>query len=382
MNLHEYKRLVGRGTSSEGQLRKVQSDEIMNVTWDRDIQSKKCYMYDYYHDDDRENAENLHYNKNTTKTPVDAKFIITQYGSLSKDQVEYHIQFRPGVREVLPYYKETYGKFGMALNIGNYIDIPDDDGVYNKWLICSRELGNQFVKYNVLPCNYHFHWVYDNKKYAIWGVARLRSSYNSGLWTDYVFTGVENQDQMWLPMNEDTVSFYYDQRIIISVQELEKPITWKVSKVENIHPIGINKITLAQTKFNPETDRKIDGFWYADYAVSEVEPKGEPFVETHDTSYAKITYTGVKPLIKVGGSGKVFAAQFYDGNGNSIEETGLWSFFIGDEDVTASLKVDINGNECKVYIEDENYIGNLLTVKITNEDGTVSSEIKADIQPL
>ena len=27
------------------------SDDLMDLTWDNDIQSKKCYIYDFYHDD-------------------------------------------------------------------------------------------------------------------------------------------------------------------------------------------------------------------------------------------------------------------------------------------------------------------------------------------
>lgn len=148
----------------------------MEATWDRDLQSKRCYIYDYFHDDQKSKNKGMTYFPETTKTPVDLKFIITQYGSLSKDQIEYHIQFKPSWRFEEPaYIKEYETKFQAEIPIGAYVDIPDDQGIYHKWLICSKEIGNQFIKYSVLPCNYYFHWVCGGKKYDMWGVARLRS---------------------------------------------------------------------------------------------------------------------------------------------------------------------------------------------------------------
>ena len=54
------------------------SDDLMDLTWDNDIQSKKCYIYDYFHDDQKELSYGMTY-ENTTKTPIDAKFIVSQY---------------------------------------------------------------------------------------------------------------------------------------------------------------------------------------------------------------------------------------------------------------------------------------------------------------
>ena len=45
--------------------------------------------------------------------------------------------------------KEYETKFQAEIPIGAYVDIPDDQGIYHKWLICSKEIGNQFIKYSV-----------------------------------------------------------------------------------------------------------------------------------------------------------------------------------------------------------------------------------------
>ena len=190
MKLQTYKRKLSQQGHSAGQARKANSDMIMLNTWDNDIQSKKCFIYDYYHD------------KEGCKTPIDAKYIVAQYGSLSKDQVEYHILFKPNSGCVLDYYKEYQDKYNADYPIGLYIDIPDAEGNYKKWLICSSDREQQFIKHSILPCNYEFKWIHNGEKYSMWGVARMRNSYNSGLYVDHSTTIVENQDQMWLPMND------------------------------------------------------------------------------------------------------------------------------------------------------------------------------------
>ena len=147
------------GAKTIGQMLKEDSDLVMDLTWDNNIQSKKCYIYDYFHDDQKELSSGMTY-ENTTKTPIDAKFIVTQYGSISQDQVEYHLQFRPKQKLIfeenddLYYFENNYHrKFKTQFPIGLYADIPNDIGVYEKWMIVQKNIGNQFIKYSILPCN-------------------------------------------------------------------------------------------------------------------------------------------------------------------------------------------------------------------------------------
>lgn len=167
------------------------SDDLMDLTWDNDIQSKKCYIYDYFHDDQKELSYGMTY-ENTTKTPIDAKFIVSQYGSISQDQVEYHLQFRPRQKLVFEenddlYYFETdyHRKFKVQFPIGLYVDLPNDMGVYEKWMIVQKNIGNQFIKYSILPCNYQLEWIerdgHRKIKRKMWAVLRLQSSYNCAL---------------------------------------------------------------------------------------------------------------------------------------------------------------------------------------------------------
>lgn len=174
------------GNTTIGFAHKINSDMIMEQTWDRDIQSKKCYIYDFYHDDKPWVNEGMTY-ENTTKTLIDAKFIVTSSQTIEKDQVSVMLQFKPSQKlrfdknDELYYYENDYkNRYNCNFPIGLYCDIPDDMGVYRKWLICSKQIGNQFIKYLILPCTYRFHWVETNKNERIlrkmWGIVRSQNS--------------------------------------------------------------------------------------------------------------------------------------------------------------------------------------------------------------
>ena len=156
-----------------GQIYKEESDFLMEETWDNSIASKTCYIYDHFHDDfftdehgiTRSLAEGMTY-ENTNKTKIDAKFIVKSYQSMDKDQVEYYLMFRPSqpVRfnegDDLYYYETDFRKrYGATFPIGLFVDVPDDRGIYHKWIVCRDEPANQFPKYLILPVNYELTWI-------------------------------------------------------------------------------------------------------------------------------------------------------------------------------------------------------------------------------
>lgn len=169
-----------------GQLHKEASDFQMESLWDFDPQAKIAYIYDYFHDDQPDKKDHMTY-ENTTKTRIDAKFVVKSYQSIDKDQVEYYLQFRPSQPlefsegDDLYYYEIDFHKrYGADFPIGLFCDLPDDRGVYHKWLICAKEIANQFVNYLILPCNYQLMWIERNRneklKRKMWGVLRNQNS--------------------------------------------------------------------------------------------------------------------------------------------------------------------------------------------------------------
>ena len=328
--------MKNNGAKTIGQIRKEESDFLMEQTWDGDLQSKTCYIYDFYHDDKPWLAEDITH-ENTTKTKIDAKFIVTKYSSVDKDQVEYHLQFRPSqpVRftedDELYYYETDYKKhYSTQFPIGLFVDIPDEKNVYRKWLIVAKEEGNQFLKYSVLPCDYYLHWIEVNGteriKRKMWCVSRAMNSYTSGRWIDRYMLGLDDIQKIWIPINPITEQLSYieenkNKRLVLSAL-IKKPHVWQISKVENTKPLGIIKITLDQDSWDEHTDyvNLETGEMYADYYDSDIAPT-DPTEPTPTLSSNYGTITASTSTIKIGGSYKTLTATVFDESGTDITDS-------------------------------------------------------------
>lgn len=402
-SFREAKRIYGSNLTIGQQLKQM-SDMAMEETWDNNIQSKVCYIYDYYHDDQPDKKDHMTYER-TTKTRIDAKFIVKSYQSIDKDQVDYYIQFKPSQpveftkNDQLYYYEQDFRrKYGATFPTGLYCDIPDEKGVYRKWMIILSEPANQFTKYLVLPINYNFMWIERNGKERIkrrmWAVLRSQNSYNSGLWTDLRFTTQENQDKVLLPLNSITDKIWYtdDQsktmRVLVSAFT-DHPIAWKISKVENSQPLGIQRLTLYQTFFEQnhdyiekDSDGYIIGMW-ADYFSDGVTPT-DPSTPTFLPSvYSKISAS--TDSLKVGGSYKTLTLNIFKDSDDDItkeysDATFTWSCSIGDEDWTDKVTWRPAAyNQMKVkFPDDRSQLTKLITFKCT----VIKGDISFDSEPL
>lgn len=379
---------------------------VMESTWNNDLQSRVCYIYDYFHDDDPDAVSDFDY-RNTKKHRIDAKFIVTQYSTLAKGQVEYHIMFRPSQalsfkqQDDLYYFEEDYRRqFSMTWPIGMYIDIPDEKGVYKRWLICAKEIGNQFEKYSVLPCDYKLQWIdrFDGKKVKrqMWSCLRNMNSYTAGLWIDYNFFALDDVGSVWVPMNSITKNLGYlttsgksNQRVCVSAK-IDTPITYKISKVGVTMPQGLVKLTLDQDFYNQYTDYverdddgNIIGMW-ADYYQDDTEPV-DPVVENSVT----VNLTAPNSRLRVGGSYKTITATVeHLGEDKTSEYTlnsGNWRVYIGKDmvDITDSNLVTLlfppeKQNVIKIkFANDRGYINNIITVRCTVEN--IVGEIQLDL---
>ena len=184
---------------------------------------------------------------------IECKYSAHTYKSISSsDDPDYYVEFRPNEH-----------KRNKNIRVGAMIFIPDDVGVYNLWLIVATDKRPQFPQYYVLQMNWLLKFgTYQSNVmgsdrpqiYFQWCVNRARNSYNSGVWTDYITTSVENQDAIWLATSAVSRQLWYDTRLIIddAFQSSDKVVAWKVSKVERTHPIGISKFTVTQELYDAE----------------------------------------------------------------------------------------------------------------------------------
>ena len=152
--------IVCQNIGSHGQQLKEMSDMFMQHTFDTDIGTKLCYIYDYYHDDQADIEYGYNPTLSKTKFPVKLKFIVKTYKSMSKEDPEYHIMFEPDAWNSMSckpdWFVKSYERLSVEFPVGLYVDIPDDRGVYRRWLVMYIEMANQFVKCGVLRCNYLF----------------------------------------------------------------------------------------------------------------------------------------------------------------------------------------------------------------------------------
>lgn len=404
--------MKNNGAKTIGQIHKENSDFVMLETWDNDIQSKVCYIYDYFHDNEKDKKDHMTY-ENTTKTRIDAKFIVKAYQSLDKDQVEYYLQFKPNQPtefsegDELYYFEKDYrNKYHNEDFVGLYCDIPDDKGIYRKWLIARKEIANQFVKYLVIPCNFELMWIERNGqeriKRRMWSALKMQSSYNSGIWRDYNFASQENQNKCWLPLNTITEKIWYtsdntqNMRVLVGAYT-ENPIAWIISKVENANNLGIQQLTLYQDFFDQHRDYierdengNIIGLW-ANYYDSDIAPT-DPTKPTPTPSSNYGTITASTSTIKIGGSYKTLSATVFDENGTDITDTYSdadfeWHCSIDGEDLTENTDIitwleGTTFNKQKIkFSNDRSYLEKILEVKcvITKDTETIETAMQFEL---
>lgn len=178
-SLNSYKNMFV-GARTNGQLRKKQSDMIMDQTWTQDDQARVGYLFDWYKDLSPRKLRDLDPTESRDYIPIDIKFIQHTSQTMDKDAITFHIQFRPGQECNVPYYQKYVDWYEQEFPLGLYILIPDERGRFNKWLIVAKAnfYNVQFPTYEVLPCDYCFQYIMDNEKVEVSGVLRSQNSYN------------------------------------------------------------------------------------------------------------------------------------------------------------------------------------------------------------
>ena len=305
------------------------ADMVINNTFKRDPAYREVII--------------THVPSNIIQQKYDAKFSIHTRRSIAGDFEDYYLSFRPHVR----------------VPIGAYVDIPDDEGVLQKWLIVLKDDKPQFPMYYVLKCNWTLKWVIGDKVYKVLGCLRNQNSYNSGLWQDNVFESVENQNKFWMPTTPYTQMIEYGQRFVINDPGRTMPITWKCSKVEDVQPIGLTRLTFTQEAANLHEDCSKYGLagWCPciDHGIEKPEACKICMLEeptyidaglempTESTS-GRIVYAGKNATMRVGGQGKTFTSEFWDSMGREfISEEVTWKVaFMNGSDIICSVDLHYN----------------------------------------
>ncbi len=176
-SLEMYKKILSSKTI--GEAHKLESDMVMEATWDTDINTRVCYLYDYWHDDHRTQLTNLDPVNDPKKVAISLKWRKSSNQTYDKDTVTHHIQMKPSQEMNVDYYPEFFGnRYDATWPVGLYVDIPEEDGVYNRWLIVGVANYHvpQFPTFEVLPCDKVFNWIHKGKKHKVAGCLRSQNS--------------------------------------------------------------------------------------------------------------------------------------------------------------------------------------------------------------
>lgn len=172
-----YKKLLSAKTL--GEVHKRESDMIMEATWDTDINTRVCYLYDYWHDDHKTQLTNLDSANDPNKIAISLKWRRSSAQTLDKDVVDHHIQMKPSQEMNVDYYPTFFEeRYNATWPVGLFCDIPNEKGIYNRWLIVAvaNYHVSQFPTFSVLPCDYIFNWIYKGKKHKMAGCLRSQNS--------------------------------------------------------------------------------------------------------------------------------------------------------------------------------------------------------------
>lgn len=250
---NDYLSYLSNNGNKLASIRRNQSDAIINQTFTGDPNYKRVYIL----------------TKDGWKFE-DAKYQFHTARSILRDDVDFYLQFRPRVH----------------YPVGSYVIVPDDTNeelnltleelkdpflqpVKKRtqwWLIVGRDDANAYVRYNILKCNWNFQWIWNGKIQNCFGIIRNAQSYTSGVWRDDISASLDNLTGLWLPDTyhvygenlknihlDDNRTIMHEQRFMLSNNNID-PKIYQVTKIVDLSPQGILKISVKQDELNEKRD--------------------------------------------------------------------------------------------------------------------------------
>lgn len=352
--LDSYRLRMAALGSYEGESRRRNSQKIMDASWMRDAATKPVYVkwVDQGLPSVSDQDEVLY-----------AKYNVKSYHNITGDEIAYLLQFR---LEDL--------KNRSDIKVGSYVQIENELGQPEWWIITHFDDRTQFRQFSILKCLWVYKWVsrVDGKRVIrqCLGAPRNQSSYNSGVWLDYTFQVPENQHIAMLPTNDDTRTIMYDTRFLIGDPGRYPQIAWQISKVQPSLNGSITRFTMTQEQFNASTDNA--ELMIANYYENKVEPVLVDTQEIASTDDLEIVYSG-QPTVRAGGGYKKFTLkERVDNDLVDVTEDVQWSVDFKDGDVS-KLETSAENNVFKVKcLNDYSLIGKTFVVTAKNQNSSKS----------
>lgn len=413
-----YKSMLTSRGRNLSQARRNQSDMIMNATFTGDTGYKRVYILDP--------ERGWHYE--------DAKYSKHATVSILKDAVDYYLQFRPNVHYQIGLYVFIPDDVSDDIGFKEFepIDPFQDEGFdMNKlWMIVNKNDDAQFVRYNILKCNWDFRWICKvhgkMELMHVIGASRSASSYTSGLWRNDYGQQLDNITNGWIPDTYwlygseglkrfnlcDTRYMNYEQRFVMSHNKVN-PKVYAISKVVDLNPMGIINLTLKQDEWDEKRDNKellicnyYDDTGETQIVIPEAEPQDTTLTsyiytahinedgeleldlvdqEIRDTDYNKLEINGTY----------YFVAEYYTGTvgGEQIvepERKSEWKLNLKDTDGLTDAEIKHLNNMMIMETIDDNIIsihpkraktliGHTFTLTVTDMTGESRSTMDVEV---
>lgn len=250
INFSTYKQVLLNEGRNISEIRRKQSRDIVNITFAEDPEYRRVYILD----DTGWHFEDAKYQKHATP-------------SILKDNVDHYLQFRPRVHYKIGSYVIVPDEANddVTVPLKNPFEQPVDDRT-QWWIIVGKTDEGEFVRYSILQCNWEFKWIYNGSIRRVFGVKRAANSYTSGSWSGDILTSLDNITNAWIPdiyyvygkkMKEfnldDTRTLNHEMRFMISDNYIY-PKTYMLTKVKELEPAGIIKLTLTQKPYDEKRD--------------------------------------------------------------------------------------------------------------------------------
>ena len=197
-----------------------------------------------------------------------------------------------------------------------------------------------------------------------------------------------------MPTNDKTQTITYNDRFLLSDRTIN-PLAFRISKVEDLYPLGVTKFTLTQDHFDPVKDNA--ELKLADYYTSEITPTPEEEVvipeEDVEIAYSKISLNSAKYTLPLGASKKTLEVSYFNKDNEEVENTEtLWTLsgeqdgkLYSDEEIREFLDIEIDDtstNLISVNIPKDNTTYGLIGTVITftaNKGEITESSIQLEV---
>ena len=290
----------------------------------------------------------------------DARIISDSKTTVRGGNGNYVIQFRDGVNPPA----------------GTYVDIPDNRGTFEPWLILYESDSALFPKHIIKKCNYLLKWKNSNGDIIErWAVFEDNSRIRDGVSYMQGNSGRSpyNSKALILPCDIETINIRLDKRFLIDKKYVkDNPDAWIVTNRNIISKVfdemdGVIELNLSQHQYNNDLDNRklMIADYYKEY---------DKFMDIETSNYdCKISYNK-SPDLKMGTPFKKYTAEFFkDGVLDSSIE-GVWEILIPDDREGFTYQVDKNVLKIKCDFNSK-LIGTHIRIRVQNEEFGCSREM-------